>query len=494
MAVTSPPAMTPAPSPAPQRGDRTTFSDRVDAQVTWQTNKVAEDVALAANVFANATDAAASAATAAANSAIAVAAVGVTKWVSGTTYAQGVNVWSPITFITYKRKIAGAGTIDPSADSTNWNPVFPLPDTTGKDGNKLSTNGGVLAWVPSTAPTIKVYSGSPTGTFSRAASKTGTYTQAGTTTVNATVVAHGLTTGDYVYLDFTSGTGSDGWSPVTVTGVDTFTATRTSLTTSGNVTLHMPIIITVTSQATHGHSAGDATFVDFSATFADAAFTVRQVTAASFQVDGSTGLPGAIVTTQGAGTAGTVILPTTNKTDTWTKPVGLVAAEIIATAGGSQANPSAGSYFGSAGGTSIRLLAAASFGATESVTVGFGGGTNNTTAQTPVGDGQSGATSSFGALCSATAGSGVTVSLAPGGRGVGGDVNLDGGPGQQGSQLPASGGASFFGAGGVRVNTGNNGTDAVAPGSGGGGCASGETGAFRPGKGARGIVIVKEYY
>lgn len=41
-------------------------------------------------------------------------------WVSGTTYSVGDLRYSPITFQTYRRAIAGAGTTDPSLDVTNW--------------------------------------------------------------------------------------------------------------------------------------------------------------------------------------------------------------------------------------------------------------------------------------------------------------------------------------------------------------------------------------
>ena len=44
----------------------------------------------------------------------------VAAWVSGTTYSVGTVVYSPATWVTYRRKIAGAGTTDPSADSANW--------------------------------------------------------------------------------------------------------------------------------------------------------------------------------------------------------------------------------------------------------------------------------------------------------------------------------------------------------------------------------------
>ena len=64
MAVITPPSLTPAPTPAPQRNDRTTFSSRVDAFVTWLITAVTEFGAVASNVFANATDAFNSATTA----------------------------------------------------------------------------------------------------------------------------------------------------------------------------------------------------------------------------------------------------------------------------------------------------------------------------------------------------------------------------------------------------------------------------------------------
>lgn len=41
-------------------------------------------------------------------------------WVTGTTYAQGKVVLSPVDFCYYVRKVAGAGSTDPSADTTNW--------------------------------------------------------------------------------------------------------------------------------------------------------------------------------------------------------------------------------------------------------------------------------------------------------------------------------------------------------------------------------------
>jgi hypothetical protein len=72
------------------------------------------------DVNADAVSAAADAADAIAAAAAATAAANATKWISGTTYTEGAVVWSPITYLTYRRKSTGGGTTDPSADSTNW--------------------------------------------------------------------------------------------------------------------------------------------------------------------------------------------------------------------------------------------------------------------------------------------------------------------------------------------------------------------------------------
>ncbi|UOD30697.1 hypothetical protein INH39_02825 [Massilia violaceinigra] len=67
MAVQIPPTITPVPTPAIQRNDRATFSNRVDAFVTWLITGVSQFGAVAANVYNNATDALGSAVAAAAD-------------------------------------------------------------------------------------------------------------------------------------------------------------------------------------------------------------------------------------------------------------------------------------------------------------------------------------------------------------------------------------------------------------------------------------------
>lgn len=88
-----------------------------------------------------------------------------------------------------------------------------------------------------TASLANIYSVSGVGVLTNVSYLTGTYDQSGTTTLTVTSNGHKLKTGDSVYLDFTSGTATDGQFTVTVTDANTFTVTTTSATTTGNVTI-----------------------------------------------------------------------------------------------------------------------------------------------------------------------------------------------------------------------------------------------------------------
>lgn len=81
--------------------------------------------------------------------------------------------------------------------------------------------------------------------FANNLTQTGTYDIPGSTTCTVTINNHGLSNGDRVWLDFTTGTGPDNVYAVTVTGTNTFTVTTTSLTTSGNVTMYAKILMEV---------------------------------------------------------------------------------------------------------------------------------------------------------------------------------------------------------------------------------------------------------
>lgn len=125
------------PLPVPSRTDPTNFSVRADnflgelPDFATQVNALATELTALGNTVetnkntavtaANNAQASAFAATGSANNA--ATSSGAVLWVSGTTYSLGALVYSPITGRTYRRKIAGAGTTDPSADATNWIPI-----------------------------------------------------------------------------------------------------------------------------------------------------------------------------------------------------------------------------------------------------------------------------------------------------------------------------------------------------------------------------------
>lgn len=108
--------ITPLPS-VPSRQDPVNFNDRADAFLGALPLFQSEANALSTEVNT------ASANVAAANNAV-IAATNITKWVSGTTYAEGAVVWSPINGLGYRRITAsGSGTTDPSADTANYKQV-----------------------------------------------------------------------------------------------------------------------------------------------------------------------------------------------------------------------------------------------------------------------------------------------------------------------------------------------------------------------------------
>ena len=123
------------------------FSSEANALQTDVNAKQVTASAAAVTAAAQAVIATTQASNAAASAATAAAIANATRWVSGTTYALDVCVISPANSQTYRRKVAGAGTTDPSADLTNWaRAVDSLPIQTGNAGKFLSTNGTVESW------------------------------------------------------------------------------------------------------------------------------------------------------------------------------------------------------------------------------------------------------------------------------------------------------------------------------------------------------------
>lgn len=113
--------------PAPSRDTPSTFATLADAFVAALPTFVTEANALEANVNSKetlattaATNAAISETAAEAAQAAAESASNASKWIPGTTYTEGDVRWSPIDFLSYRRKTNGGGTTDPSLDLTNW--------------------------------------------------------------------------------------------------------------------------------------------------------------------------------------------------------------------------------------------------------------------------------------------------------------------------------------------------------------------------------------
>ena len=73
-------------------------------------------------------------------------------------------------------------------------------------------------------------------------SKSGTYNVPGSTVCTVTIATHGLSNGDRVYLDFTSGTAQPEAYTVANVSTNTFTVTVASATTNGNVTMYAKIL------------------------------------------------------------------------------------------------------------------------------------------------------------------------------------------------------------------------------------------------------------
>ena len=71
----------------------------------------------------------------------------------------------------------------------------------------------------------------------------GTYDIPGSTTCTVTITNHGLSNGDIVGLNFTSGTAVDDSYTVSNVTTNTFTVTTASLTTSGNVTMYPKVLV-----------------------------------------------------------------------------------------------------------------------------------------------------------------------------------------------------------------------------------------------------------
>ncbi len=222
--------ITTLPTP-PSREDPINFADRADTFLGALPTFGDQANLVAAEINANAAAASTAETQAEAAAAAALATANTTLWVSGTTYAQGVVVYSPITFLSYRRKIAGAGTTDPSADTTNWQLVAGSGDVTltGTQTltNKTLTSPSLTTPVSTAAREIKV--AMPANNFDLATANYFTKTISTTTTFTVSNVP---TTGTAIafILDATNaGSATITW----FSGVKWAGGTAPTLTTSG---------------------------------------------------------------------------------------------------------------------------------------------------------------------------------------------------------------------------------------------------------------------
>ena len=100
-------------------------------------------------------------------------------------------------------------------------------------GYKTRLKGVVIS--PSTSVTYNI-------SFCNNVYVSGTYNVPGSTVCTVTIANHGLSNGDRVYLDFTTGTAQDEAYFVSNAAQNTFTVTVASATTSGNVNMYPEIL------------------------------------------------------------------------------------------------------------------------------------------------------------------------------------------------------------------------------------------------------------
>jgi len=179
---------------------------------------------------------------------------------------------------------SGTGTLTLSAPNTDTDRTLTIPDAAGTiqvSGNPISgTTGsfsGDLSFNSGYGSVATAYGCRAWVNFdgsSNSANLTGTYSQTGTT-VTVSITAHGYSTGQSAFLDFTSGTAVDGTYTVTVTDANTFTVTQASRTTSGNVTNRRnPIRASGNVSSITDNGTGDYT-VNFTTAMADANYAVE---------------------------------------------------------------------------------------------------------------------------------------------------------------------------------------------------------------------------
>ncbi len=111
--------------------------------------------------------------------------------------------------------------------------------TGGVERLRVDADGATQSVIPGGSTLLPDFACRAWVNFNGAAASnlSGTYSQSGTT-VTVTATAHGLSVGQAVFLDFTTGAATDAaFTVATVPNANSFTVTRATATTSGNVTI-----------------------------------------------------------------------------------------------------------------------------------------------------------------------------------------------------------------------------------------------------------------
>lgn len=278
--------ITALPTP-PSRQDPANFNDRADnflgALPLFQT----EANALETNVNTREQS------TVAASNA-ALAAVNVVKWVSGTTYAEGAVVWSPINALGYRRITAsGSGTTDPSLDTTNYKQV------NGTGDMSVVNNLSGLTNISTARTNLEVASATGSGASGTwGISITGNAaTVSDNSVTTAKILDDSVTTAKIVNFNVTADKiGTAAVTAAKLSGVQSGTApiygARAWVNFNGTGTVAMRASGNVSSITDNG--TGDYT-VNFTTAMPDSSYAV---TANSYAIDAGTGNPTVVTVSQ----------------------------------------------------------------------------------------------------------------------------------------------------------------------------------------------------
>jgi hypothetical protein len=215
----------------------------------------------------------------------------------------------------------------------------------------------------------------------------------------------------------------------------------------------------------------------------------------------------------GIAAAGAMVQTVITSSGTYTKPQGLQYLEVTVVGGGggtfpadaTVASQSAASGGGGGGGTVIKLYAAADLGATEAYVVGAAGGAGGNGGSSTF----KGLTAFGGGAGGVSPGAAGTIALAVGGTAgsaSGGDINIVGGPGENGVRaahgsantgIAGGGGGTFLAQAVPSVIAGSKlvGTAGRFPGGGATGACNGPSQTQSNGAaGGAGCIIIKEYF